>query len=773
MKKDVIKLNSVELIYQSAESFSVKKFVRMIFNKELKKSFLLQYKALNDISFNIKKGNVYGIIGNNGAGKSTLLRLLSGAMSPTSGTIERNYSTINLLALGVGFTRDMTGYENIYLNGMLLGFTKKYINKKINDIIEYSELGDFIYKPMKTYSSGMVSRLGFSIAINLKPEVLLVDEILSVGDVKFREKSFNSIRSFIEDDNTTVVIVSHSIQQIKDLCNYVVWIEKGNMIAKGDTHNILDVYTKVNKELISISQAKEELKDTIKVDGNKIYFDISNYKLCFDNAFEKRFFGRIYDYSKTFELGKTNLTLTVRRLNNDDLVIYCVNEGSEDVKITFNIDDVKDRLCFDKMYKKPEYSKTFGEIKATGPNGFFDLNIGSMMVSKITHFNNLEQEYKDGKKSILKEFVSESNNIKLLDKNTLEFNISAKSLNSSFFLILSKAKLFRSFSNMKSYMEYYYSSIENNVNMNPFFQLPDATYTKVPYSVEPFSRDAYGYNLTNIFNTDLMERFISSNERFYNDIIVNTILQTYMYKKNKEEVFFTDYTSTWIKKEADIVAPYFDVNLNISVADFLRQFKQYSPFGNKLNPVKGICDYICEYLSSNGEVYKLGDGVMFPSYFGTSNLSISNTTLSHQLGIARILLEGYMIYKDENYISVAEKIFEFLKNSKEMWINKENGDLFHYLRYGENKTLEFYGNDYIYNTLYELLCLQSVYKRVNCDSINTDIEFLIDKKIGYLNTTEYGIYNENAPAALGEKIDIKNKIVKLYSEISDMESAKQ
>ncbi len=122
LKKDVIKLNSVGLVYQSAESFSVKKIVRMVFNKELKKSFLLQYKALNDISFNIKKGNVYGIIGNNGAGKSTLLRLLSGAMSPTSGTIERHYSTINLLALGVGFTRDMTGYENIYLNGMLLGF---------------------------------------------------------------------------------------------------------------------------------------------------------------------------------------------------------------------------------------------------------------------------------------------------------------------------------------------------------------------------------------------------------------------------------------------------------------------------------------------------------------------------------------------------------------------------------------------------------------------------------------------------------------------------
>ena len=271
--------------------------------------------------------------------------------------------------------------------------------------------------------------------------------------------------------------------------------------------------------------------------------------------------------------------------------------------------------------------------------------------------------------------------------------------------------------------------------------------------------------------------------KFDNDIIRGIVLQIKeIMSKGTEVTLVIGGGNFWRgrsadhamdRTKADQIGMLATIMNAIYVADFLRQFKQYSPFGNKLNPVKGICDYICEYLSSNGEVYKLGDGVMFPSYFGTSNLSISNTTLSHQLGIARILLEGYMIYKDENYISVAEKIFEFLKNSKEMWINKENGDLFHYLRYGENKTLEFYGNDYIYNTLYELLCLQSVYKRVNCDSINTDIEFLIDKKIGYLNTTEYGIYNENAPAALGEKIDIKNKIVKLYSEISDMESAKQ
>lgn len=255
--EEMIILKDVDLIYRSAESLSVKKIVKMFMSGKHKRGLRSEYRALHGISFTIERGSVYGIIGNNGAGKSTLLRILSGAMSPTSGTVERHYRTINLLALGVGFTKELTGYENIFLNGMILGFSRKEIQEKLQEIIDYSELGEFVYKPMKTYSNGMISRLGFSIAIHLKPDVLLVDEILSVGDTRFREKSFRSIRQYIEDENTTAVLVSHSMQQIRELCRYCIWIEKGELIANGDTRTVTDAYEQVNKGQMTLAQAKE------------------------------------------------------------------------------------------------------------------------------------------------------------------------------------------------------------------------------------------------------------------------------------------------------------------------------------------------------------------------------------------------------------------------------------------------------------------------------------------------------------------------------------
>ncbi|MDY3224971.1 MAG: ABC transporter ATP-binding protein [Candidatus Faecousia sp.] len=258
--ENIITLKDVSLVYSSAEALSVKKIVKMLLSGQRKPKLRSEYQALHGISFSILRGSVYGIIGRNGAGKSTLLRILSGSMSPTSGTVERNYQTINLLALGVGFTKDLTGYENIFLNGMILGFSKQVIQEKLQEIISYSELGDFIYKPMKTYSSGMISRLAFSIGIHLKPDVLLVDEILSVGDARFQEKSFRSIREYIEAENTTAVLVSHSMQQIRSLCECCIWLEKGELIAMGDTQTVTDAYDQVNQGKMTLAQAKEMLR---------------------------------------------------------------------------------------------------------------------------------------------------------------------------------------------------------------------------------------------------------------------------------------------------------------------------------------------------------------------------------------------------------------------------------------------------------------------------------------------------------------------------------
>ncbi|MEI6602139.1 MAG: ABC transporter ATP-binding protein [Clostridia bacterium] len=246
---NVIEVKNIDLLYKTHESISFKSIVNLIRGKRVS-TLIKAYKALNNVSFSIEKGKVYGIIGNNGAGKSTLLRVISGVLSPNSGEVIRNCDSINLLALGVGFSRDLSGRENIYLNAMLLGFTRKEIDDRIESIIAFSELGAFIDMPMKSYSSGMISRLGFSVAITMKPEVLLIDEVLSVGDNNFKEKSFKAIKEIIMDQNVTVVIVSHSYQQLKDLCDEVIWLDKGVLIDVGPTEEILDHYIKGTQRTI-------------------------------------------------------------------------------------------------------------------------------------------------------------------------------------------------------------------------------------------------------------------------------------------------------------------------------------------------------------------------------------------------------------------------------------------------------------------------------------------------------------------------------------------
>ncbi|WP_168123906.1 ABC transporter ATP-binding protein [Paenibacillus sp. HB172176] len=216
--------------------------LKHFFIKKLKKQ--LQYEnflALDDVSFKVNKGEILGIIGMNGAGKSTLLKLIAGVQKPTSGTIKRNGTIAPLLELGAGFNGDLSGAENIYLNGLLLGYSKKFIKEKYEEIIEFSEIGKFIHTPLKNYSSGMKSRLGFSIATLVKPDILIVDEVLSVGDIKFREKSEQKIRSLMSD-GTTVLFVSHNFKQVESLCDKAVWLDHGKVRDIDKATNIINKF---------------------------------------------------------------------------------------------------------------------------------------------------------------------------------------------------------------------------------------------------------------------------------------------------------------------------------------------------------------------------------------------------------------------------------------------------------------------------------------------------------------------------------------------------
>ena len=201
-----------------------------------------EYRALDNISFEVYKGETFGIIGTNGSGKSTLLKLITGVAMPSGGAIETDGRISALLELGAGFNRNYTGRENIYLNGSMMGYTKEEMQQREAGILEFADIGDFIDQPVKTYSSGMFARLAFAVAIKVEPEILIVDEALSVGDVFFQNKCYKKFEE-LREKNTTVLFVSHDIGTVKQLCSRVIWIEQGVQMMVGDSKEVCTEYT--------------------------------------------------------------------------------------------------------------------------------------------------------------------------------------------------------------------------------------------------------------------------------------------------------------------------------------------------------------------------------------------------------------------------------------------------------------------------------------------------------------------------------------------------
>ena len=237
MKEYAITVKDLHISYKTLKGFSIKKSLL-----KLKMSKSEVFEAIKGVSFNVEKGKILGIIGKNGSGKSTLLRSIAGIFSADSGTINLHGNSVSLLSIGVGFQTKLTGYENIFLSGMLLGFSEQQIKEKINDIIDFSELGKFIYKPVSSYSSGMYSKLAFSITAILETDIMLIDEVFSVGDVKFKKKSYDKMKELISDENRTVLIVSHSLGTLKELCNEVLWLHDGKIKQIGTPEEVISAY---------------------------------------------------------------------------------------------------------------------------------------------------------------------------------------------------------------------------------------------------------------------------------------------------------------------------------------------------------------------------------------------------------------------------------------------------------------------------------------------------------------------------------------------------
>ena len=239
MKEIALDVSHVSIDYKNLMHMSLH---QSFLNKEVKKADII--RAVDDVSFSVDKGEILGIIGRNGSGKSTLLRSIAGIFQPDEGIIDKKRNRVSLMAIGIGFNPNNTGRENIMKSGMLLGCKPDYIRERENEIIEFSELGDFIDRPVRTYSSGMYSKLSFAVTAILDTDIMLVDEVLSVGDEHFRKKSYKKMTDLMSEDQRTVLIVSHATDTLKRFCSRVLWINDGKIVKLGKTEEVLEEYDK-------------------------------------------------------------------------------------------------------------------------------------------------------------------------------------------------------------------------------------------------------------------------------------------------------------------------------------------------------------------------------------------------------------------------------------------------------------------------------------------------------------------------------------------------
>ncbi|MBQ8311601.1 MAG: ABC transporter ATP-binding protein [Clostridia bacterium] len=236
----MIEVNNVSMRFRMANDRinSIKEYMVQLLRGKMKYK---EFEALKNVSFNVQRGEVVGLIGHNGAGKSTTLKVISGVLQPSEGNVIVRGNIAPMLELGSGFDYDMTGKENIFLNGAILGYSEEFLNSKYDEIVAFSEVGEFINVPLRNYSSGMITRLAFSIATVIEPEILIVDEVLSVGDATFQKKSHARMMELMHG-GTTVLFVSHNMKQIRNMCSRVVWLENGQVQMFGETESVCAAY---------------------------------------------------------------------------------------------------------------------------------------------------------------------------------------------------------------------------------------------------------------------------------------------------------------------------------------------------------------------------------------------------------------------------------------------------------------------------------------------------------------------------------------------------
>lgn len=325
-----------------------------------KKSYHHDFYALNDVSFEMKKGETVGIIGRNGAGKSTLLKIITGVLTPTNGNVEVNGKIASLLELGAGFNPELTGLENIYLNGTLMGFTHEEMEGKVDTILEFADIGDFIYQLVKTYSSGMFARLAFSVAINVEPDILILDEILSVGDQQFQKKCVDKI-DVLRSKGISILLVAHDEYTIRNLCQRALYLKKGKQICFTSSSDAITKYQFDMENKLSLTTQNNSSSIYTKED-EKFYFEITNVKLFDENDTESTIINSGSDVSIEFEYKcKGNYTSLVSFVVNlyreDDLYIFGTTTLMRNIEPFIPLSNGKVSIKFPKLMLLQGYYK--------------------------------------------------------------------------------------------------------------------------------------------------------------------------------------------------------------------------------------------------------------------------------------------------------------------------------------------------------------------------------------------------------------------------------
>ena len=334
MEEYAIKVEHLSKIYKLYDKPSDRLKEALGFGKKVRYK---EHYALKNVSLNVKKGETVGIIGTNGSGKSTILKIITGVLNPTEGEVNINGRISALLELGAGFNQEFTGIENVYLNGTMNGFAKEEIDAKLQDILQFADIGNFIYQPVKTYSSGMFVRLAFAVAINIEPEILIVDEALSVGDVFFQSKCYHKFEEF-KNMGKTILLVSHDLSSISKYCDRVVLLDKGIKVDEGEPRKIIDLYKKALVNQLNGKESDDDEKQELAMESGQLWkqcLRINPKQIEYGNKEAE-----IVDFAILDSSGK--ITDTIEK--GKEFVIKCKVRFSESIEqpiVAFTIKDLK------------------------------------------------------------------------------------------------------------------------------------------------------------------------------------------------------------------------------------------------------------------------------------------------------------------------------------------------------------------------------------------------------------------------------------------------